>query len=317
MKALVYDGALRLDRHFPDPTPGVGEALVSVTLAGICNTDLEITRGYADFKGVLGHEFIGVVVDAPSGQLIGRRVVGEINCVCGECAMCRDGLASHCARRTVLGIAGRNGALAELVILPERNLHIVPDNVTDEEAVFTEPLAAALQIAVQIHLRPMQTVAVLGDGKLGLLVAQALSLSGSSVTAFGHHPKKLQVLADIGIPTHLTDDLPSTSFDVVVECTGRREGLLLARRFVRPRGTIVLKSTFAGHAEFPFSQLVVDEVSIIGSRCGPFEPALRLLQRRLISIEPMITAVHSLDDAEKAFQRAVDRESLKVLVRPT
>lgn len=315
MKAVVYDGELRLVGDYPRPVPTDGEALVRVRLAGICNTDLEITRGYAGFRGVLGHEFLGIVEQAPTDTFIGRRVVGEINCTCGVCPYCRGGLSSHCTRRTVLGIAGRDGAMAELVTLPERNLHIVPDTVSDVRAVFTEPLAAALQVLEQMHIRSTQRAIVLGDGKLGLLVAQVLALTGCELLAVGRHSEKLAILNDRGISTVLERDLTGERADVVVECTGRADGLTLARQLVRPRGTIVVKSTYAGHMEFAFSPLVVDEVSIVGSRCGPFEPALRLLERGVIEVESLVSAVYGLDEAEQAFHRARTAGTLKVLVR--
>lgn len=314
MRALVYDRAIRLVTDHPTPTPAADEALIRVTLAGICNTDLEITRGYVDFKGVLGHEFVGIVERAPSASLIGRRVIGEINCACGTCPRCRAGLPSHCSNRTVLGIAGRDGALAEFVALPERNLHLVPDSVTDDQAVFVEPLAAALQVLEQVHIRPTQRVAVLGDGKLGLLVAQVVALTGARVTAIGHHRDKLDVLSRLGIATSMAEQLGNETADVVVECTGRPEGLALARQLVRPRGTVVLKSTFAGSVQSDFSRMVVDEVALIGSRCGPFEASLRLLARGLVEVKPLISAVLPLDQAEAAFERAGASGTLKVLV---
>lgn len=298
----------------PEPTPAAGEALIRVTLAGICNTDLEITRGYVDFKGVLGHEFVGIVERAPSASLVGRRVVGEINCICGTCRQCRAGLPSHCSNRTVLGIAGRDGALAEFVTLPERNLHLVPDSVADDQAVFVEPLAAALQVLEQAHIRPTQSVAILGDGKLGLLVAQVVALTGARVMAIGHHRAKLDILSQLGITTSLPEGLEDETADVVVECSGRPEGLALAHQLVRPKGTIVLKSTFAGQVQLNFNSIVVDEVALIGSRCGPFEASLRLLARGLVAVRPLINAVFPLDQAEAAFERAGVRGALKVLV---
>ncbi len=316
MKAAVYDGRLRLVTDHPEPVRGNGEAVMRVHMAGICNTDLEIARGYADFRGVIGHEFVGIVEQASSADLIGRRVVGEINCTCGVCVPCRSGLASHCVNRTVLGIVGRDGAIAEFVSLPEANLHIVPDTVPDLHAVFAEPLAAALQVLEQVHCRPTQRVIVLGDGKLGLLVAQVLATTGCELLTVGRHGEKLKILDHLGIATKLVGDLTDESADVVVECTGRPNGLILARQLVRPRGTIVLKSTYAGQMEFPFSPLVVDEVSVTGSRCGPFGPALRLLQRRAVDVESLVSAVYPIDEAEEAFRRAEAAETLKVLIKP-
>jgi len=316
MRALVYDGQLRLVSDYAQPSPAPGEALVRVELAGICNTDLEITRGYMGFQGVLGHEFVGVVERSEESHLVGRRVVGEINCYCGACPTCLEGSPTHCPHRTTLGIWGRDGALADYCVLPVRNLHLVPDNVSDEQAVFTEPLAAALEILEQVHLRPTQRVVVLGDGKLGLLVAQVLRLTGCDLAIVGRHADKLAILERQGVPTRLASQSMDIKADVVVDCTGSPGGFAAARSMVKPRGTLVLKSTFEGQNEVNLTSIVVDEVRLVGSRCGPFAPALRLLARQLVDVESLITAVCPLDDALAAFERARTTGSLKVLVRP-
>lgn len=316
MRALVFDGHLRLVTDYPRPALRPTEALVQVRLAGICNTDLEIIRGYMGFEGVLGHEFVGVVEHCEDARLIGQRVVGEINCCCGTCSTCRSGSVTHCPQRTTLGIWGRDGALADYCALPMRNLHVVPKGVTDEQAVFTEPLAAALQILEQVHLRPTQKVVVLGDGKLGLLVAQVLRLTGCELLAVGHHSDKLAVLERQGIATQPDSPGLLVQADVVVDCTGNHEGFAMARKMVKPRGTLVLKSTFEGQNEVNLTSMVVDEISLVGSRCGPFAPALRLLGMGLVDVESLITAVHSLDEALEALERARNRHSLKVLLRP-
>lgn len=326
MRALVYDGErLLLRDDYPRPAPMPGEALVRVSMAGICNTDLEIVRGYMGFQGVLGHEFVGVVEDcaAPSETqseaecrpLIGQRVVGEINAYCGECPTCRAGRPTHCPNRTTLGIWGRDGAFAEYLTLPIRNLHVVPDGVPDEVAVFTEPLAAALEILEQVHLRPTDRVVVLGDGKLGLLVAQVLALVGCNLTAVGRHREKLDILARRGIPTALESEAEGLLADVVVECTGRPEGFAVARRILRPRGTLVLKSTYHGRVEADLTGLVVDEITLVGSRCGPFPPALRLLQRGMVDVQPLIRAIYPLAQGVEAFARAAEPGVLKVLLK--
>jgi len=328
VRALVYDGeALRLREDYPQPAPPPGEALVRVRLAGICNTDLEIVRGYVGFRGVLGHEFVGTVVECadPAGDgargaaecrsLIGRRVVGEINAYCGECPTCRAGRPTHCPNRTTLGIWGRDGAFAEYLTLPIRNLHPVPDDVPDEAAVFTEPLAAALEILEQVHIRPTDRVIVLGDGKLGLLVAQVIALLGCDLVVVGRHPEKLAIPARRGIRTALASEIDGLVADVVVECTGRPEGFAAAKRLLRPRGTLVLKSTYHGQVEADLTSLVVDEVALVGSRCGPFPPALRLLQRGLVDVQPLISAVYPLAEGEEAFARAAEPGTLKVLLR--
>ncbi len=325
MRALVYDGkSLFLRDDYPRPVPPSGEALVRVRLAGICNTDLEIARGYMGFRGVLGHEFVGTVEECSVGnearsavesRLIGQRVVGEINAYCGECPTCRAGRITHCPNRTTLGIWGRDGAFAEYLTLPLRNLHLVPDDVPDEVAVFTEPLAAALEILEQVHLRPTDRVVVLGDGKLGLLVAQVLALVGSDLAVVGRHREKLDILARRGIPTALESEAEGMSADVVVECTGRPEGFAAARRILRPRGTLVLKSTYHGQVEADLTGLVVDEITLVGSRCGPFPPALRLLQRGMVDVRPLIGAVYPLTRGVEAFARAAEPGALKVLLQ--
>ncbi len=314
MKAIVYDGTLRLETEYPQPAPPPGEALVRVRLAGICNTDLEIVRGYMGFRGVLGHEFVGVVEDCADRSLTGQRVVGEINACCGECPFCRAGMPTHCPNRTTLGIWGRDGAFAEYLTLPVRNLHVVPDEVPDEEAVFTEPLAAALEILEQVSIRPTQRVVVLGDGKLGLLVAQVLALTGCDLLVVGHHPEKLAILARRGIATAREGEAEGPA-DVVVECTGRPEGFTAAKHLLRPRGTLVLKSTYHGRVEADLTALVVDEITLVGSRCGPFAPALRLLQRRWVDVRSLIGAVYPLEEGLVAFARAAEPGMLKVLLR--
>lgn len=316
MRAFVFDGHVRLTQDYPEPSLRPAEALVRVRVAGICNTDLEIIRGYMGFQGVLGHEFVGVVERCEDTGLIGQRVVGEINCYCGTCPTCRSGHVTHCPQRTTLGIWGRDGAFADYCALPRHNLHVVPESVTDEQAVFAEPLAAALEIVEQIHLRPTQSVVVLGDGKLGLLVAQVLRLTGCELLAVGHHADKLAILERLGIATRRASQGLQAQVDVVVDCTGNPEGFERARKLVKPRGTLVLKSTFKEQNEVDLTSLVVDEIRLVGSRCGPFGPALRLLEMGLVDVESLITAVYSLDQALEAVERARERRSLKVLLRP-
>jgi len=316
MRALVYDGQLKLERDYVQPVPPRGEALVRVKLAGICNTDLEITRGYMGFQGILGHEFVGVVERCEDAAFVGQRVVGEINCYCGTCPTCLAGNPTHCPHRTTLGIWERDGAMADYCVLPVRNLHLVPDSVSDEQAVFTEPLAAALEILEQVHVRPTQRVVVLGDGKLGLLVAQVVRLTGCDLLAVGRHADKLAILERLGIVTRLASEGMDIKADVVVDCTGHPDGFVSARATVKPRGTLVLKSTFQGQNEVNLTSIVVDEVSLVGSRCGPFAPALRLLVQRLVDVESLITATYPLDKALAAFEHARSRGTLKVLLRP-
>ena len=317
MRALIYDGQLRLVEDYPRPEPSPEEALVQVKLAGICNTDLEIVRGYMGFQGVLGHEFVGVVEECADGSLVGRRVVGEINCYCGECPTCRAGAPTHCPNRTTLGIWRRDGAFADYLSLPVTNLRPVPDSVSDEEAVFVEPLAAALEILEQVQVRPTDRVIVLGDGKLGLLVAQVLGLMGCDLVVGGRHQEKLAILQRRGVDARLADEMPTEKADLVVECTGHPSGFAAARGLLKPRGTLVLKNTFHGDVEVNLSMLVVDEITLVGSRCGPFAPALRLLERGLVDVESLVSATYPLDGGLAAFEQAQKKGMLKVLLDMT
>ena len=297
------------------PAPPEGEALVRVTLAGVCATDLELVKGYYPFTGVPGHEFVGVVERADSAPArVGRRVVGEINASCGTCPTCVAGRRSHCPARTVLGIKGRDGAMAQWLALPVGNLHDVPDAVADEVAVFTEPLAAALEVQEQVPVGPGTRVVVVGDGRLAQLVARSLALTGCGLVVIGRHPGKLMRLAERGIP--VAPRAEAGAADVVVECTGNPEGLAVARAAVRPRGTIVLKSTYHGEARVNLSAVVVDEVMLVGSRCGPFAPALALLASGGVEVADLVEARFALDDVEAAFARAAAPGVLKVVVAP-
>jgi alcohol dehydrogenase len=314
MRALLWDNQLRL-AEIPVPEPAPGEALIRPLLAGICATDVHITRGYMGFRGVLGHEFVGVVTQCEETAWVGRRVVGEINAACHQCATCRQGDAPHCPNRTTLGIDRRDGAMADFFTLPVANLHAVPDSVADQQAVFAEPLAAALEIVERCHIRPTERVALVGDGKLGLLTAQVLRLTGCELVVVGRHPERWDFLTRQGVAaTTAPDQLEAGGWDVVIDCTGSPGGLETARRLVRPRGRLVLKSTFHGESPLNLSRLVVDEVALLGSRCGPFPPALRLMERGLIETEALISARYTLDDAVEAFQATGGR--LKVLLAP-
>jgi alcohol dehydrogenase len=314
MRALVLDESLKVLADYPEPEPGVGEALVRVHLAGICNTDLELLRGYMAFQGIPGHEFVGTVERAPGAQeWVGRRVVGDINLACGECPTCRAGRPTHCPNRSTLGIGGHAGAFADYLVLPTCNLHTVPESVPDEAAVFTEPLAAACEILEQVHVRPSNSVVVLGDGKLGLLCAQVLALCGCQLTLVGHHTENLALIDRPGLVT--TTRLPdAVEADLVVEATGSPGGYAVARRLVRPRGTIVLKSTIRGQIDADLTSVVVDEVVLLGSRCGPFGPALRLLAQDLVRVVPMISNRYPLAEALEAFEDAARPGTLKVLL---
>ncbi len=305
---------LSLRTDLPTPEAGPREALVRVHLTGICRTDLELEKGYIPYTGVPGHEFVGTVVRASScSSLEGRRVVGEINAVCHDCEFCRRGLPSHCLRRTVLGIAGRDGALAEYLVLPVENLKEVPATVPDRSAVFTEPLAASLQVLQQVHIKPTDRVLLVGAGKLGQLVARVLDRQASRLLVKVRYPRQVELLESLNVHC-TTDEPPDRCFDVVVEATGSPGGLATACRCVRPRGTIVLKSTYAGRAEIDLSRIVVDEVALVGSRCGPFEPALTMLERGDIRPECLIERSFPLDEGIAAFRHARSSASLKVLI---
>lgn len=291
-----------------------GEALIKIRKAGICSTDLELVKGYYPYTGILGHEFVGEVVEADDRSWIGRRVVGEINVVCHQCEQCSQGRSAHCEKRTVLGIVHRDGTFAEFTNLPTVNLHQVPDSVPDELAVFTEPLAAALEIQQQIQVRPTDRVLLIGAGRLGQLIAQTLGLTGCNLRVVARHARQQDLLKARGIRTIDELDIQPGRWDIVVEATGSPDGFDLARKALRPRGTLVMKSTYKGTLNVNFSSIVVDEINIIGSRCGPFEPALRLMEAQQVDPSTLIVAEYKLKDALKAFEHAAEPGVLKVLV---
>jgi threonine dehydrogenase-like Zn-dependent dehydrogenase len=315
MHALHWNGqTLTFESSYPTPKGSDQSALVRVRLAGICSTDLQIFRGYMNFRGIPGHEFVGEVVEGPS-SVQGRRVVGEINFACGSCAMCARDLARHCPNRKVMGILGADGSFAEFVSVPLANLHAVPENVSDEEAVFTEPLAAAFEILEQVQLNPGDDALVMGDGKLGMLCAQVVKLSGARVTVLGKHPEKLAVVKRTGVRAILLGDWKPRLFDVVVEATGSASGLDLAMSAVRPRGTLVLKSTIAGDHNASLAPLVINEITVVGSRCGLFEPALQALAEKSVSVTPLIEGIYPLADGLNAVGHAGTRGTRKILLR--
>jgi threonine dehydrogenase-like Zn-dependent dehydrogenase len=313
MRALVLDGgriSLQADRAEPALT--TGDVLVRVLRAGICETDLQLIRGYKDFNGILGHEFVGVAV---SGAYEGQRVVGEINCSCWICSTCLAGRANHCPHRTVIGIHDHDGAFADLIAVPERNLHAVPETIDTDAAVFVEPAAAAFQIPSQISITPGDRIIVLGDGRLGNLCAQVLASLSDHVTVVGKHLDKLALLGELGIHTCPLEAAPADrTADIVVDCTGSESGLPTALALVRPRGTVVLKTTIAGTQTIALAPVVVDEVTVVGSRCGPFEQALDALANGLIDVQPLISDRFDLSDAPRALARAAEPGVLKVLL---
>ena len=302
-------------RDVPVPDRPHGFALLRLLAGGICNTDLELQRGYYGFAGIPGHEFVAEVVAADTASLLGRRVVGEINLACHACEWCSRGLARHCPHRTVLGIVRHPGAFQEFFTLPERNLHLVPDGIANERAVFTEPLAAACEILDQVSIPAGETVAVLGDGKLGLLIAMVLRAHGYRVRQFGRHPEKLRIAAEIGVEVEYGGDgLPRAQYGWVVDATGSADGLRAAAAKVRPRGTVILKSTVHGMVPVDTAPLIVNEITLVGSRCGRFEAALPLLEHPRIRLEEMVAARYPLREAPEAFAQAAGRGTLKVLL---
>jgi threonine dehydrogenase-like Zn-dependent dehydrogenase len=325
MQALRFDGSLNFAKDAPVKKLD-GEALIEVLCAGICNTDLEIVKGYAGFHGILGHEFVGRVIESPDHSFIGARVVGEINIGCNACELCATGDARHCLKRTVLGIKDRDGAFAEYLSLPVRNLKIVPDTVTDEEAVFVEPLAAACQILEQVTIHPAMEVAVIGDGKLAQLIIRALAHRRCDLTVIGKHQDKLNHLN--GIANHLVridsgenvfqqvaQQTANKKFAAVVEASGSAKGLPLAIQIVKPGGVIVLKSTYQGNNSIDLAPVVVNEIQILGSRCGRFEMAIDLLTERKVDVRPLISDTVALSEGVRAFEQATSSESLKILLR--
>ena len=302
-------------REVPEPTQP-GETLIRIRKAGICSTDLELVKGYYPLRGIPGHEFVGEVVSADDQKWIGQRVVGDINVTCGSCEQCLGGRSSHCENRTVLGITKRDGTFAEYMTLPLANLHRVPDSVPDEMAVFTEPLAAALEIQQQVHVRPTDRVLVIGAGRLGQLIAQTMALTGCDLHVVVRYDCQSKILVERGIKIIGEEDVQPWRWDIVVEATGSPNGFSLARRAIRPRGRLVLKSTYKGEMSVNFSSIVVDEVNIIGSRCGPFVPALRLMEKGEVDPSMLIAAEFRLDEALQAFERATQPGVLKVLVTP-
>lgn len=331
MRALVrQETGLVLDRNYPIPDPANGEALIRIYLMGICNTDLEIVCGYRGFRGVLGHEFVGRVEEVYGnvareqyGYLIGKRIVGEINVACyqAKCVYCQQGMPMHCPNRTTLGILNRDGAFAEYLRLPIENLHPIPENVSDEEAVFVEPLAASFEILEQVHLKSTESVIILGDGKIGQLVAQVVTLRGCEVLMVGKHEEKLALAEKRGVHTYLLGDAQSFVLengrraDIVVECSGSAQGLEMALRLVRARGIIILKSTVVEKSLIHLAPIVIDEIRVLGSRCGPFAPALYALSHKLVDVRPLISACYALDEGLAAFQHADQKGVLKVLMQ--
>ena len=316
MKSLWLENET-LSYHAERPVPAKdGEALIRVRLAGICGTDLEMVKGYYPFTGVPGHEFVGEVLECDDKSLLGKRVVGEINVTCGVCEQCLNGRSTHCESRTTLGIHNRDGIFAEYVTLPTRNLLPVPDSVRDEKAVFTELVAAAVEITEEVHIRPTDRVLVIGAGRFGQLIAQVLQLTGADLRVVARHPRQRWLLTKRGINLIEEADIQPWRWDVVVDVTGSASGFELARQAIRPRGTLVMKSTYKGDMQVNFSSIVVDELTITGSRCGPFAPALRLLESGLVDPLGMIAAEYPLEDGLEAFEYASQRGVLKVLLRP-
>lgn len=314
MQAVHLEDGKVMVRDVPVPERPPGFARIRLVKAGICNTDLELQRGYYGFSGIPGHEFTGEVVEADTPEWIGERIAGEINLACGNCEWCRRGLGRHCPTRTVLGIVNHPGAFAEYILLPERNLHRIPANISTDCAVFIEPLAAACEILDQVRIEQGTRVAVLGDGKLGLLISQVLQQHGARVVLYGRHADKLQIAAAAGVETYAGGERPQKQFEFVVDSTGSPAGLREAVSMARPRGTVILKSTIHGEVAVDTAPIIVDEVTLVGSRCGRFEPAIELLRRRRIDVASMLSAEFPLERAPDAFIEAAKRGVLKVLL---
>ena len=315
MRALTLHSGLEYCEKYPAPTPAGGEAVVRVIQAGICATDLQLVQGYMGFQGVPGHEFVGIVDEAPlHPDLVGKRVVGEINAACRVCPICQAGRLTHCPHRTTLGIDRRDGAFADFLALPVENLYPLPDEITNDQAVFTEPLAAACQILEQVSVDATDRVLVIGDGKLGLLCAQVLHRAGCRLTVLGRHLEKLQILADRGIRTSQDPASLSPGLDIVVEATGTAGGFKLACEYVRPRGTIVLKSTYHGQTAVDMTSLVVHEITVVGSRCGPFSTAIALLRDNAIDVQSLIHQRYPIERGTDAFKHAATKGVLKVIL---
>ena len=319
MRALVFNNKLELKQDFEKPTPKENEALIKVKLVGICNTDYEITKGYMGYNGILGHEFVGVVeeINGEDKSLLGKRVVGEINLGCKNCDYCAKGLERHCPNRQTLGIFNKDGCFADYVTLPLSNLLEVSEKINNETAVFVEPLAAALEILEQLHIKPYEKVCVLGDGKLGLITALALNASNVDVTLVGKHQNKLDIAKEQNVKTVLLENLKqddNKSFDVVVEATGRVSGFETSLSLVKPRGVLVLKSTIATGKELNLAPIVIDEITVLGSRCGQFAPALRLMEKNVIDFSKLVSAKLSFDDAILGFEKNKEKNTIKILL---
>ncbi len=315
MRALVFDNGLSFQPRYPEPAEGGGDTLIRVRQAGICATDLEITRGYMGYRGALGHEFVGEVINSPDKQLVGKRVVGEINIVCGRCDLCVAGLSSHCRNRSVLGILKHDGAFADLVRLPAMNLHGLPESIDDDQAVFVEPLAAAFQVLKQVKIDARSWVTVLGDGRLGLLVAQVLRNAGGPVRVVGKHSEKLALCEKWSIRSRPLDEIaPRHDQDVVVDCTGSAAGFEMALAMVRPRGTLVLKSTVAAGQPMNLAPVVIDEITVVGSRCGPFREAIAALKEKSVDVVSLIHRRMKIEQGVEAMEVAGRAGVLKVLL---
>lgn len=320
MKAIVFDNGLKLDINYPKPIPQKGEALIRVKLAGICNTDYEITKGYMGYKGVLGHEFVGIVeeVNGDDQFWVGKRVAAEISWGCNDpdCEWCAKKNYRHCPNRHTIGIWKKDGCMAEYLTVPTNILFEIPENVTDEQAVFVEPLAAACEITEQLHIEPTAKVLVLGDGKLGLTTALTLNALNLDVLLVGKHQNKLDIAKAQGVETQLLSSFtPEKKYDVVVEATGSASGFETSMSLTKPRGTLVLKSTVASGKELNLAPIVIDEITVLGSRCGQFGPALRLLKNNRIDFKPFISGIYSIDDAMEAFEANKSKENLKILIK--
>ena len=316
MKALKFNGR-KMDFITNYPEPNNDEALIKVNLAGICGTDLEILEGYMSYQGILGHEFTGIVIKSKNKDLVGKRVVGEINVGCEKCDFCKKGMQRHCPNRSVLGILNRDGAFAEYLSLPEKNLHVIPNSISDEQAVFVEPIAAAFEIREQVSLKPNWKIAIVGDGRLAQLIVSVLKITCRDITCYGKHKDKLERLERMEIKTRIgISEKDDHYFDLVIEATGSNSGFLDALKLVKPRGSIILKSTIASKENLDLTPAVVNEISLVGSRCGPFRPAIEAIENGTVSVEGLIHSIYPLDKFKEAFEEARKSNVLKILLKP-
>ncbi len=311
MRAILFDKSLHL-KNIEMPIPNDDEALIQILTAGICNTDIEIIKGYMGFKGVLGHEFVGLVKQSKQNELIDKRVVGEINIGCNKCIYCINNLQKHCLNRKVIGIYNKNGTMSEYITLPTKNLHILPNTINNYEGIFVEPLAAACEILTQIHILPDYKIMILGDGKLATLIAQIINIVNPNLYVKGINPQKIKLLNNLSINAD-SKLFNKKEWDIIIEATGNPEGFKIALDYIKPRGIIILKSTYHKNIKINQNNIVVNEITVLGSRCGNFNMAINLLHNKLVDVKPLITKILPLENYKTAFRLAQNPNSYKII----